>query len=72
ETTKAQADAVAEKLRELSIDGPWSQDAHIGPVRLSVGLSHIRGEDTAQDVIQHADANLYASRQQAQVAGSGR
>lgn len=72
ETTKAQADAVAEKLRQLAIDGPWSRHAHIGPVRLSVGLSHIQGEDTAQDVIQHADANLYASRQHAQMTGSQR
>ena len=66
ETTQAQAESVAEKLRELSIQGLWSQHAQIGPVRLSVGLSHIRGDDTAQDVIQHADANLYASRQAAQ------
>jgi cyclic di-GMP phosphodiesterase Gmr len=66
ETTQAQAESVAEKLRELSIQGLWSQHAQIGPVRLSVGLSHIRGDDTAQDVIQHADVNLYASRQAAQ------
>ena len=66
ETTQAQAESVAEKLRELSIQGLWRQHAQIGPVRLSVGLSHIRGDDTAQDVIQHADANLYASRQAAQ------
>ena len=63
ETSVEQAQAVAEKLRSLSIQGPGTIARQVGPVRLSVGLSHIGSDESAQQVIQQADANLYASRQ---------
>jgi len=66
ETTTDQASAVAEKLRTLAIEGPWTRHRQIGPVRLSVGLSHVHRDESAQQVIQKADANLYATRQAAQ------
>ena len=65
ETTPAQAASVAEKLRKITLSGPWASDRHVGPVRLSVGLSHMTGEESAQQLIQDADANLYASRRAA-------
>lgn len=65
ETSYAQAAAVAEKLRGLAVHGPWMRDPRIGPVRLSVGLSYVQADDSAQQAIQRADANLYASRKAA-------
>ena len=62
ETGLAQASAVAEKLRSISILGPWTAHPEVGPVRLSVGVSHIRDHDSSQQAIQHADKALYASR----------
>lgn len=61
ETSFAKAAAVAGKLRDLLLNGPWSQGA--GPVRLSVGVSHLQADESAQQVIQNADKALYASRQ---------
>ncbi len=60
ETSFAQAAAVAGKLRELLLNGPWSHG--VGPVRLSVGVSHLQADESAQQVIQNADKALYASR----------
>ncbi len=65
ETSYAQAAAVAEKLRELAIHGPWTRQAQMGPVHLSVGLGYIQADDSAQEVMKKADADLYASRQAA-------
>ena len=62
EATIAQASAVAEKLRELDINGPWSAHPHIGPARLSVGVGTISRQDSSEAVIQEADADLYATR----------
>jgi len=62
ETSFEQATAVAEKLRGLAIQGPWSNHQHLGPVRLSVGLSHVQANPSAQQMIQQADAALYASK----------
>jgi diguanylate cyclase (GGDEF)-like protein len=62
ETSVEQATAVAEKLRGMSIQGPWMSHRHLGPVRLSVGLRHVQPTDSAEQAIQHADAALYASR----------
>ncbi len=62
ETSLEHASAVAEKLRELILQGPWTTHQHVGPVRLSVGVSHVHLADSAQHILQHADANLYASR----------
>ena len=63
ETSLEQATAVAEKLRQIRIDGPWSRRRELGPVRLSVGLSHVQGRQSPQHAIQAADQNLYATRQ---------
>jgi diguanylate cyclase (GGDEF)-like protein len=62
ETSFEQATAVAEKLRGLAIQGPWSNHQQLGPVRLSVGLSHVQANPSAQQMIQQADAALYASK----------
>ncbi|MBI3333146.1 MAG: GGDEF domain-containing protein [Candidatus Omnitrophica bacterium] len=60
ETNLQQALLVAEKLRGLSIQGPWA--VKLGPVSLSAGLSQMEAGEATQQVIQRADANLYASR----------
>lgn len=62
ETGVARASAVAEKLRGIAIHGPWTTHPEVGPVRLSVGVSHIRDHESPQQLIQHADKALYASR----------
>jgi len=65
ETSLTQATSVAEKLRTLPISGPWAQGGRIGAVRLSVGVSEIdAGDESAQQVLQRADASMYASRTQ--------
>ena len=65
ETSRQQAALVAEKLRGLLIEGPWSVRPGVGDVRLSAGLSYIRPHDTPMEIIQRADEDLYASRQPA-------
>ena len=65
ETSVAQASLVAEKLRKLRLRGPWERFPGLGPVRLSVGLSHLQPHLTAEQVIQQADADMYASRREA-------
>jgi diguanylate cyclase (GGDEF)-like protein len=65
ETSLEQATAVAEKLRGLAFRGPWTNHQHLGPVRLSVGLSYMQANESAEQAIQNADAALYASRQAA-------
>ena len=57
ETDRAGAEAVAAKLRALSVRYPLLE-----PIRLSVGSAHLRAEDSPQEVIRRADADLYASR----------
>jgi diguanylate cyclase (GGDEF)-like protein len=64
ETTPEQAAQVADKLRELSIPGPEAdQTAEL--VRLSVGVGYLRKREPPQEILQQADADLYASRQTA-------
>jgi diguanylate cyclase (GGDEF)-like protein len=67
ETSVAQAVLVAEKLRKLHLRGPWERFPGLGPVRLSVGLSHLQPHLTAEQVIQQADADMYASRREARM-----
>jgi len=62
ETSRTHATTVAEKLRQVTITGPWMSHEGLGPVRLSVGLSHLQPDVSPQHVIQQADAALYASR----------
>ncbi len=62
ETGPEQAAAVVEKLRALAIYWPWTTHPTLGPVRVSVGVSHLQPEESSHHVIQRADANLYASR----------
>lgn len=57
ETTPDQAASVADKLRQLGVQGP---DAT--PVRLSVGVGYLHRDESPQDILQQADADLYASR----------
>ncbi len=65
ETPLEQATTVAEKLRELQIRGAWT-DPRLGPVSLSVGLSHLKGDESADQVLQNADSDLYLSKQSRQ------
>jgi len=62
ETDLDQAQAVVSKLQGIAIPGPWIDDAQIGPIRLSVGVSQMQKEERADAVIQRADLNLYESR----------
>ncbi len=60
ETSAEQADAVAEKLRQVRIPLPRAVEGRLDPVGLSVGISHLAGPRTsAQAVIQAADESLY-------------
>ena len=63
ETRLKDAFAVGDKLRALSIDGPWARNRRLGGIGLSVGVSEVRTEDAPDQTIQRADADLYASRQ---------
>lgn len=68
ETSLEQATSVAEKLRQVEIAGPWSAQARIGPVRVSVGVSHVQSRESVRDAIQRADASLYESRRRSHAA----
>lgn len=69
ETTRAQASAVAEKLRELSIRGPWTDHPQIGAIHLSVGMGYLEpSSDTSDHVLARADNDLYATRRAARVS----
>ena len=63
ETDLRQASVVMEKLRLLTISGPWMYHPQLGPIRLSVGLGQMRMDESPQETIQRADVDLYASRQ---------
>ena len=64
ETNLEQAQMVATKLRHLAIQGPWVTH-QVGPIHLSVGVSQMRMQESPEDVIKRADANLYALREAA-------
>ena len=65
ETTLEQAEAVADKLRQVVIRAPSAKGRTAPLVRLSVGSARIerRGMSPA-DVIQAADASMYAAKAQ--------
>ncbi len=62
ETGLAQATAVAEKLRSVQIEGPWTTHPQVGPVRLSAGVGSLHGEQSPEQILQDADKALYESR----------
>jgi len=63
ETSFAQASAVAEKLRQVSIPVSGGTERRLPPVRLSVGISRIEQNDESPlDILQAADQSLYASK----------
>lgn len=69
ETRLDQAGAVAEKLRGIDFDSLESPlRTRVGLVTLSVGAAEMRRNDSALDVIERADQNLYASRRDAQIS----
>lgn len=70
ETSVTQASLVAEKLRQLAIHGPWERQPGLGPIRLSVGIGFLQPHLTAEQVIQQADAEMYASRREARVGST--
>jgi diguanylate cyclase (GGDEF)-like protein len=61
ETSPAQAELVAEKLRQVRIEVPGIEGRHLPPIQLSVGLSRVEGNEmTPHEAIQAADASLYS------------
>lgn len=63
ETSLEQAEAVAEKLRRVSIPVEGESARGLAPVSLSVGLSRVeQQDDTPQEILQAADQSLYASK----------
>lgn len=62
ETDLERARAVAQKLRQISINGTF-----LRPVRLSVGVGDRKNGESAEAILQKADEDLYASRR----AGNG-
>ena len=61
ETTPAQAEAVAEKLRSVRIEAPEGAARGVKTVTLSVGMSRLEPDrERAQDVLDAADRSLYA------------
>ncbi len=54
------ARVVSQKLRALSIEGPWV--SQVGPISLSVGVSRLEVGEPPKRAIERADADLYASR----------
>lgn len=63
ETSLEQAEAVAEKLRRVSIAVPGGTARRLPPVSLSVGLSRVeQDDDSPQEILQAADQSLYASK----------
>jgi diguanylate cyclase (GGDEF)-like protein len=61
ETTPAQAEAVAEKLRGVRIEAPEGSARGVNAVTLSVGMSRLEPDrERAQDLLEAADRSLYA------------
>ena len=57
------AEAVADKLRRVSIAVPGGTARRLPPVSLSVGLSRVeQDDDSPQQILQAADQSLYASK----------
>jgi diguanylate cyclase (GGDEF)-like protein len=65
ETTPAQAEAVAEKLRTVHIPA----DPSIEPVTLSVGMSRLEPDrETPEQLLEAADRSLYAWKERVKAA----
>jgi diguanylate cyclase (GGDEF)-like protein len=69
ETSLEQAEAVAEKLRRVSVPVPGGSTRHLPSVSLSVGLSRVEQEDDSpQEILQAADQSLYTWKQHRKVS----
>ncbi len=68
ETSLNQASVVAEKLRGLEIEGLESWRDRVGPITLSIGAAQLQEKDSALDVVDRADQDLYASRRGAHIS----
>ena len=73
ETTPAQAEAVAEKLRSVRIEAPEGASRGVETVTLSVGMSRLEPDrERAQDLLEAADRSLYAWKARLKSAPLGR
>lgn len=71
ETTHEQAEAVAQKLRQVSLRASGDSQRRVPDVRLSVGLSYVvPGDQEPEEIIQAADQSLYSAKRQAHAARS--
>ena len=71
ETSFAQAQAVAAKLREVRIALPDAAPRSVPPISLSVGISRLQDQDdTSQRILEAADQSLYAWKRRTQQARS--
>jgi diguanylate cyclase (GGDEF)-like protein len=69
ETTAAQAEAVADKLRSVHIDAPDGAARGVPSVTLSVGMSRLSPDrDRASELLEEADRSLYTWK--ARIKGS--
>ena len=63
ETSLEQAEAVADKLRRVSIPVEGERAKRLPPISLSVGLGRVeQPDDSPQAILQAADQSLYASK----------
>lgn len=61
ETTPAQAEAVAEKLRGIRVEAPSGSARSVDTVTLSVGMSRLEPErESPRELLEAADRSLYA------------
>jgi diguanylate cyclase (GGDEF)-like protein len=73
ETSLEHAEAVAEKLRRVSIAVPGDAARRLPPVRLSVGLGHVaQDDDSPQEILHAADQSLYASKRHRKPSATSR
>jgi diguanylate cyclase (GGDEF)-like protein len=62
ETSSAQAELVAGKLRRVVIRPPQDAARNLPPITLSVGLSRMEHEESSQELLEAADRSLYAHK----------
>ncbi len=73
ETSMAQAESVAEKLRKVSIPVPKSASRQVPPVSLSVGISRVESKNKDPlETLQAADQSLYADKRLAKASETRR
>ena len=69
ETSSAQADSVAEKLRQISIRVPEPGGHELPPISVSVGMGRVTEQDQTPDMtLEAADQSLYQSKRQIKAA----